>query len=186
MNEVEQADWDTLVGDGSPFMEWDWLACLEESGCVSAETGWMPQHVVVYDEGKLIAACPMYVKGNSMGEFVFDHAWADAAHRAGISYYPKLLIGVPFTPATGMRFLTDPNYDRTKLIQILGDTLKEVCAKNQLSSVHVNFCLEDEAGALEQVGYLRRMGVQYQWQNLDYKSFDVYLAQFRIKRRNHI
>lgn len=186
MNDVDPAGWDALVRDGSPFIEWDWLACLEESGCVSSEAGWMPQHLVVYDDGKLIAACPMYVKGHSMGEFVFDHSWADAAYRAGISYYPKLLISVPFTPATGTRFLTARNYHRTALIKLLGHTLKDICADHQLSSVHVNFCLEDEAQALEQIGYLRRIGIQYHWQNLGYNSFDAYLAQFRSKRRNQI
>jgi predicted N-acyltransferase len=121
-----------------------------------------------------------------MGEFVFDHSWADAAYRAGLSYYPKLLIGVPFTPAAGIRFLTAPNRDRPALIQTLGDTLKDLCAKSKLSSVHVNFCLEDEAKALAEVGYLQRFGMQYHWQNLGYNSFDDYLAQFRSKRRNQI
>ena len=186
LQEVGRDEWDALVADGSPFLEWDWLACLEESQCVLAKTGWQPQHLTVYDDERLIAACPMYLKGHSMGEFVFDHAWADAAQRAGIHYYPKILVAAPFTPATGVRFLTAPGSDRKGLIQILGKTLREVCERNSLSSVHINFCLPDEAEALSQIGYLKRVGIQYQWLNHNYQTFDDYLAHFRSKRRNQI
>ncbi len=186
LQEVGRDEWDALVADGSPFLEWDWLACLEESQCVLAKTGWQPQHLTVYDNDRLIAACPMYLKGHSMGEFVFDHAWADAAQRAGIHYYPKILVAAPFTPATGVRFLTASGSDRKGLIQILGKTLREVCERNSLSSVHVNFCLPDEAEALSQIGYLKRVGIQYQWLNHNYQTFDDYLAHFRSKRRNQI
>ena len=112
LQKVGRDEWDALVADGSPFLEWDWLACLEESQCILAKTGWQPQHLTVYDDERLIAACPMYLKGHSMGEFVFDHAWAEAAQRAGIHYYPKILVAAPFTPATGVRFLTAPGSDR--------------------------------------------------------------------------
>jgi predicted N-acyltransferase len=186
MNEVDRESWDTLVGDGSPFLEWDWLAAMEEARCVTPKTGWQPQHLTVYDKGRLVAACPLYVKGHSMGEFVFDHAWADAAQRAGIEYYPKLLVAAPFTPATGVRFLTAPAGDRPALIRLLGQTLQEVCAQNEISSVHVNFCLPDEAEILEQIGFLKRVGIQYQWLNHAYQVFDDYLAHFRSKRRNQI
>ncbi|MEW6298812.1 MAG: GNAT family N-acetyltransferase [Thermodesulfobacteriota bacterium] len=186
MHEIDRREWDALVGEGSPFLEWDWLACLEESRSVTAKTGWQPQHLTVYDGGRLIAACPLYLKGHSMGEFVFDHAWADAAHRVGIDYYPKLLVATPFTPATGVRLLTAPAYDRRALVRLLGKTLQEVCQQNELSSVHINFCLPDEADALSEVGYLRRVGLQYQWVNYGYRAFEDYLAHFRTKRRNQI
>ena len=186
MQDVGREEWDGLLGPGSPFLEWDWLACLEESNCVRAKTGWQPQHLAVYDGARLIAACPMYLKGHSMGEFVFDHSWADAAHRAGIDYYPKILVASPFSPATGVRFLTAEGSDRTGLIHILGKTLREVCERNNLSSVHINFCLPDEAEALSEVGYLKRLGIQYQWLNHDYQTFDDYLDHFRSKRRNQI
>src|SRR6185369_3892214 len=102
---IDPAAWDALVGDASPFLEWAWLASLEEAGCVNERTGWLPQHLALWDDGgRLIGACPLYVKGHSQGEFVFDHGWAQAAHRAGIRYYPKLLVATPFTPATGVRF----------------------------------------------------------------------------------
>ena len=89
MAEVDRTAWDTLVGDGSPFIEWDWLACMEEARCTGSRTGWQSQHLTVYDGKHLVAACPLYLKGNSMGEFVFDHSWADAAQRAGIEYYQR-------------------------------------------------------------------------------------------------
>jgi len=186
MNEVDRENWDALVGDGSPFLEWDWLAAMEEARCVTPKTGWQPQHLTVYDQSRLVAACPLYVKGHSMGEFVFDHAWADAAQRAGIEYYPKLLVAAPFTPATGVRFLTAPGAERPALIRLLGQTLQEVCTQNEISSVHVNFCLPDEAEVLEEIGFLRRVGIQYQWLNHEYRVFDDYLAHFRSKRRNQI
>jgi predicted N-acyltransferase len=186
MQDVERDQWDALVGAGSPFLEWDWLASMEESRCVVSRTGWQPQHLAVYEDNRLVAACPLYLKGHSMGEFVFDHSWADAAERAGISYYPKLLVAAPFTPATGVRLLTAADADRPALVRVLGQTLQEVCTQNKLSSVHVNFCLDDEAAILEDLGYLKRVGLQYQWLNHGYHVFDDYLAHFRTKRRNQI
>lgn len=186
MSEVDRGSWDTLVGDGSPFLEWDWLASLEEARCVAPKVGWQPQHLALYEGEQLVAACPLYLKSHSMGEFVFDHSWADAAHRAGIEYYPKLLVAPPFTPATGVRFLTAPGYDRPALIRVLGRTLQEVCTENDISSVHVNFCLADEAEILAEIGYLKRLGLQYQWLNHGYRVFADYLAHFRTKRRNQI
>lgn len=186
MQDVAREQWDALVGGGSPFLEWDWLASMEESRCVTPRTGWQPQHLTVFEDDRIVAACPLYLKGNSMGEFVFDHSWADAAERAGISYFPKLLVAAPFTPATGVRFLTAPGSDRPTLIRALGQTLQEVCQQNKISSVHVNFCLEDETEVLENLGYLKRVGLQYQWLNHGYRAFDDYLAHFRTKRRNQI
>jgi hypothetical protein len=113
LSTVDPTAWNSLVGDGVPFLEWGWLASLEDSGCASRERGWLPQHVVIRDGDRLVAACPLYVKGNSQGEFVFDHGWAETAERAGFRYYPKLLVVVPFTPATGARFLTAAGADRT-------------------------------------------------------------------------
>jgi uncharacterized protein len=183
---LDRAQWDALVGDGSPFLEWDWLASLEEAGCVRADRGWAPHHLVVESGGRLIAACPLYLKGHSEGEFVFDHEWAYAAQNAGLNYYPKLLVAVPFTPATGVRFLTAPGQPRAELVRTLGEVLKHVAAENELSSVHVNFCLPDEVEALRPLGFLERVGMQYHWQNHGYASFEDYLAAFRSKRRTKI
>ncbi|HXQ21128.1 MAG TPA: GNAT family N-acetyltransferase [Candidatus Acidoferrales bacterium] len=186
LSDIDPTAWDALVGDGSPFLEWGWLASLEDSGCVRADTGWLPQHLTLWDGARLIGACPLYVKGHSQGEFVFDHGWADAAQRAGIRYYPKLLVAVPFTPATGARFLTQPDADRPALMQTLGNALKEICSANGLSTAHVNFCVADEVEALGALGFDRRSGYQFQWINPGWRTFDDYLAAFRSKRRIQI
>jgi predicted N-acyltransferase len=177
-------EWNELVGDESPFLEWEWLASLEESGAVSDAAGWAARPLVIRENGRLLAACPLYVKSHSEGEFVFDWGWADAAQRAGIDYYPKLLVGVPFTPVTGARLLTAPDAPRAPLLAPLARALREVCVSNELSGVHVNFCRDDEREALEAEGFLPRLGYQYHWTNAGFASFDDYLASLRSKRRN--
>jgi hypothetical protein len=212
VRDVARDEWNRLVGDESPFLEWDWLASLEDAGVVGAERGWLPRPLLAREAGRLIAACPVYVKAHSEGEFVFDFAWAEAAARAGIRYYPKLLVGVPFTPVTGARFLVACGVERAALIARLGAALREACARGDLSGVHVNFCREDEVAALAGAaggaigagaagdvggaidagaagdvgGYLLRIGFQYHWRNAGYRSFADYLARFRSKRRNQI
>jgi predicted N-acyltransferase len=185
---VGREEWNALVGGDSPFVEWEWLASLEDAGCVATPHGWQPRPLVVRDAGRLVAACPVYVKGNSEGEFVFDWGWADAAQRAGIRYYPKLLVGVPFTPVSGARFLTGaaPEKTRAALIGRLGAALQEICDGNGLSGVHVNFCREDERDLLHGDDYLSRVGIQYHWNNPGYSSFDDYLSHLRSKRRNQV
>ena len=183
---VPRDAWNALVGDASPFLEWEWLASLEEAGCVGAERGWQPRPLVVREDGRLVAACPLYVKQHSEGEFVFDWGWADAAHRAGIDYYPKLLVGVPFTPVAGARFLTGPGIDRAEGVATLAAGLRTLCDENGLSGAHVNFCLADERDALERSGWLVRVGLQYHWKNAGYATFDDYLGHLRSKRRNQV
>lgn len=185
-HDVRQDEWDALVGDESPFLEWGWLASLEEARCVGGDTGWSPQHLALFQDEKLVAACPLYLKTNSEGEFVFDYSWANAAHRGGIEYYPKMLVAVPFTPATGIRFLVAPHLDRPGIIRALGKALRDLCHEHEISSVHVNFCHEDEVEALADVGFLERKGFQYKWRNHGYGTFDDYLGALRHKRRKEI
>jgi hypothetical protein len=181
--QVPAADWNALVGDGSPFLEWEWLASLEEAGAVRPETGWLPQHLTLWRGERLVGACPLYVKGHSLGEFVFDQGWAAAAERAGMAYYPKLLVGVPFTPVTGARFLAAAG-EAPLVTTLLAEALEHVCAEQRISSVHVNFCLPAEATALAARGWLRRAGWQYHWHNAGYATFEDYLEALRSKRRN--
>jgi len=186
IRDVPREDWNALLApDDSPFLDWDWLWAMEESKSAARNTGWSPCHLVVRigPERKIAAACPLYLKSHSQGEFVFDHGWADAAERAGISYFPKLLVGVPFTPHTGRRFIVAAEYDRTRMIQVLGRALLQLCADNKLSSVHVNFCATDEAAALADLGFAERLGYQYHWINAGFTTFDDYLAQLKSKRR---
>ncbi len=184
--ELPREEWNALVGDETPFLEWEWLASLEEAGCVGGNTGWAPRPLVAREGGRLVAACPLYVKGNSEGEFVFDWGWADAAQRAGIAYYPKLLVGAPFSPVTGARFLTAPGEDRREWIRRFALALQELCAANELSSIHVNFLLEEEREELAATGFLLRSGFQYHWRNRSFASFGDYLASLTSKRRNQV
>jgi hypothetical protein len=185
--DVDQAAWDALVGDASPFLEWGWLASLEAARCVAPSTGWLPRHLTLWHGTQLVGACPVYIKGHSDGEFVFDHSWAAAAERAGIRYYPKVLVAVPFTPATGQRFLTHPDIDRASAVRALARALVDMCVANDLSSAHVNFCLPDEASILGEEGFERRTAFQFQWTNPgDWRTFDDYLGAFRSKRRIQI
>src|SRR5438552_2201264 len=186
MRDVPRAAWDALVGDGSPFLEWEWLAVLEDSGAATAATGWLPRFLTLWEGERLVGACPLYVKGHSLGEFVFDQNWAAAAARAGIAYYPKLLVAVPFTPVTGARFLAAPGAERGEVIATLAAALEATCGESHLSSAHVNFCLPDEAAALEARGWLARTGWQYHWTNPGFASFEDYLASLRSKRRNQV
>jgi len=184
--QVAPAAWNALVGDESPFLEWEWLASLEDAGVVGVEQGWLPRPLVAREGERLLAACPVYVKAHSEGEFVFDFAWADAAARAGIRYYPKLLVGVPFTPVTGARFLVAPGEDRPAWIRRLGEALHQICDAHDFSGVHVNFCREEELSALAESSYLPRIGIQYHWHNAGYASFEDYLGALRSKRRNQV
>jgi hypothetical protein len=178
--------WNALVADESPFLEWEWLASLEEAGAVGAETGWLPRPLVAREGGRLVAACPLYVKGHSEGEFVFDFAWAEAAERVGIRYYPKLVVGVPFTPVAGARVLVAPGEDRAAWIARFGAALRALCEEHGLSGVHVNFCREDELAGLAAAGFMPRLGLQYHWENRGWSRFEDYLAELRSKRRNQV
>jgi len=189
IEKIPRVAWDAILApEDSPFLEWDWLAALERSGSATPKSGWAPYHIVIRERGshRIVAACPLYLKSHSMGEFVFDHGWAAAAARAGIDYYPKLMAGVPFTPHTGRRLITAPGADRAALMRILAGTLATLCDDNQLSSVHVNFCAGDEAVALAKAGFLERFGYQYHWSNPGLKTFDDYLAQLKHKRRSAV
>jgi predicted N-acyltransferase len=186
VSSVPPATWNALVGEESPFLEWEWLASLEQAGCASEREGWSARPLVAREGGRLLAAVPVYVKAHSEGEFVFDGGWAQAAARAGIAYYPKLLVGVPFTPVAGARFLVAAGEDRAGWVQRLGGALAELCRENGLSGAHVCFCREGEIEPLRAAGYELRLGVQYHWRNEGYASFEDYLARFRSKRRNQI
>jgi hypothetical protein len=182
---VPAAAWDALVGDGSPFLEWAWLSALEDAGCVTPGEGWRPRHLTLWEGGRLAGACPAYVKTHSLGEFVFDQSWAAVARRAGLAYYPKLLVAVPFTPVTGARFLAAPP-DRAAVVDALAAALETHSASDGRPSAHVNFCLPEEADRLAARGWLRRLGYQFQWRNPGFTSFDDYLASLRSKRRNQV
>jgi uncharacterized protein len=189
---ISAAEWDACACpeaiDGrplDPFTTHRFLSALETSGSVGARTGWEPHHLVARSEDEIIAVMPLYAKSHSQGEYIFDHAWADALDRAGGRYYPKLQATVPFTPATGRRFLTRPGWE-TAGRAALTQAMVQIAADNRLSSAHVTFCTEDEAAAGEAMGLLRRTTHQYHWENHGYGDFDAFLTQLASRKRKAI
>ena len=172
--------WDGLVPTGDPFVRHRFLSLMEKSGSAIARTGWQPLHALLEDGGRVLAACPLWAKSHSWGEYVFDHGWADALERAGGRYYPKLQVAVPFTPVPGPRLLSG---GETEAASVLAAALATLPDRLELSSLHVTFCTEAEAGVLERAGFLLRQGVQYHWHNRGYRDFDDFLASLRSAKR---
>jgi predicted N-acyltransferase len=176
-----------LTPETPPFLRFEWLDALERTGCVVPKRGWLPMHVGFYADGELVALAPAYVKGNSEGEFVFDHSWAHFSEGTlGVRYYPKLIVAVPFTPATGPRLLAHPHAPRARLFEAFSQALAAICDTAELSGAHVLFPTAEEAGLCAAAGLLERHGVQYQWHNPGYASFDEFLGRFSAKRRHQI
>ncbi|SNR38527.1 N-acetyltransferase [Paracoccus sediminis] len=173
--------WDGL-GDGNPFTTHRFLLALEESGSVGRGTGWQPLHVTLDDMGRTVAAAPLYAKSHSQGEYIFDHAWAEAYGRAGGRYYPKLQAAVPFTPATGARLLTRDPARRPSLLAGIARLAERVGA----SGVHVTFCTEDEAQAGSDAGFLPRVTQQFHWLNKGYGRFDDFLGALSSRKRKDL
>jgi uncharacterized protein len=187
ITELPKAAWDALVPpEGAPFVEWGWLEALEQTGCAVPEHGWTPRHLALWEGNRLVAAAPAFLKSDSDGEFVFDWTWASGAQRAEIRYYPKLVIAVPFTPATGPRLLTAPGEDRVFRVRQLMQGALEVAQAEGLGSVNVLFCTAEESELLASLGFAQRVGVQYQWHNRGYRSFEDFSGRFRSRRRNQI
>lgn len=189
--EIRAEDWDACAApEGSarpfdPFTTWRFLSALEQSGSVGPGTGWSPRYLTAHAAGEMIAAAPMYVKGHSQGEYVFDHSWAQAWERAGGQYYPKLQIAVPFTPATGRRFLVRPGHEARGMAALVEGAV-QVAARAEISSLHVTFCTEGEALAGEAMGLIHRVGSQYHWENAGYASFEDFLASLSSRKRKAI
>ena len=178
---VDQADWQRLAG-GYPFMSHGFLKLMQDSGCVGAPKGWLPQYVLVRLQGQLVAATCCYFKSHSRGEFVFDHGWADAFERHGLNYYPKLLVAAPFTPVQGPRLLAHDAAAREVLIQALLALMQAQGA----SSTHVLFVDEADRQALAQAGFMLREGVQFHWRNDGYADVGTFLAQLSHDKRKKI
>jgi hypothetical protein len=180
-------EWDACAGGGNPFVSHAFLLALEESGSVGARTGWAPQHLVATDAaGRLLGAVPLYLKGHSYGEYVFDHGWAHAYERAGGRYYPKLLAAVPFTPVPGPRLLVRPGTQAPQVEAALAEGLVALAQRLNLSSVHVNFLPEAQWRRLGEAGFLLRIGQQYHWENRGYSSFDDFLGALNARKRKAI
>ncbi len=168
----------------NPFISYDFLSILEESGCVSARTGWQPLHLrLETGDGTLIGAAACYIKTNSQGEYVFDHGWADAFERAGGRYYPKLQVSVPFTPATGPRLLVRQGIDGTAVRAALAQGLKALAGQLDASSVHVTFAEAPDIATLTEAGFLHRTDTQFHFVNEGYGGYDDFLATLASRKR---
>ena len=183
--ELPAMAWDALRADANPFVSHAFLHALESSGCISSNWGWQAHHLGVYDDNCLVAAAPLYLKGNSHGEFVFDWGWARAWERAGGQYYPKLLNAVPYSPVPGPRLLAG-NDRRTALLQhTLVEAMHQEAGRLGLSSVHANFLLLPELDAFDE-SWLARSDVQFHWHNRGYRHFPDFLAALSHKKRKNI
>jgi len=185
---IGQDAWDACaVPSGDPFVSYDFLDACEASGSAVPSEGWAARHLSLHDEdGVVIGVMPLYLKGHSQGEYVFDHSWADAYQRAGGRYYPKLLGAVPFTPATGPRFLNAPGTDAATVREALLQGALTLTERLGVSSLHVNFPLEDEWRAMAEAGLLPRRDIQFIWRNDGYQSFDDFLGALSSNRRKTI
>lgn len=188
--EISASDWDACANpEGGrpedPFTTYRFLKALEDSGSVGGRSGWQPRYLVARADGQVIACAPMYAKGHSQGEYIFDFNWAQAYENAGGAYYPKLQIAVPFTPATGRRFLTRPGYEAMGMSALIQGAV-QVASDNELSSLHITFCTEAEALAGAEMGLMSRVGQQFHWVNRDYANFDGFLADLSSRKRKNI
>lgn len=185
LSEIGQPAWDALVAlqpYANPFLSFAFLDALHESGCASAESGWQPQYLTLWQGDRLDAALPLYLKTHSYGEYVFDWAWADAYQRNGLKYYPKLLSAIPFTPVTASRLLARNEIARSALIDALGKMQEEY----DVSSSHILYPPDSQAALLGQAGFILRTGVQFHWLNPGYRDFEDFLSALEQKKRKNI
>jgi hypothetical protein len=183
MDDIAPREWNALSGTACPFLRHEFLAALEHTGCVGTGTGWEPCPVTLTDDLGLAAAAPAYIKTHSYGEFVFDFGWAQAYSRYGRRYYPKLLVAIPFTPATGPRLLVRAGLDPRHVAKHLLEALQDHAASRRLSSVHALFLDEPARAACESAGWLLRRDCQFHWSNRGYAGFEAYLETFTAEKR---
>ncbi|WP_199097967.1 GNAT family N-acetyltransferase [Dyella sp. ASV21] len=185
IDEIPAAAWDALRADDNPFVSHAFLAALERTGCIRPDWGWQAHHLGLYEDDRLIAAAPLYLKGNSHGEFVFDWSWASAWERAGGDYYPKLLNAAPYSPVPGSRLLAGTDAAAPSRQRMLVEAMARFAEEMKLSSVHANFLLPGELAAFDD-HWLARSDVQFHWHNHGYAQFADFLAALNHKKRKNI
>jgi uncharacterized protein len=183
ISQVNSVAWNKLAGDSYPFMRHEFLLALEDSGCVSGQTGWQPMHVLVVEKNELLAGMPLYLKTHSRGEYVFDNQWAYAYEQYGQSYYPKWLAAIPFTPCQGTRIAIKEHVDQPQLIKLLVDFIKTQSEHDNISSWHCLFPVGEQLESLRALGLAIREGVQFQWFNKGYRTFDDFLDTLNSSKR---
>jgi predicted N-acyltransferase len=187
LSEVGAEEWNALVHADNPFVRHEFLIAMERHDAVGKTFGWYPQYLLARDGGKLVGAAPMYLKDNSYGELVFDWAWADAYERSGLPYYPKLVVAIPYTPATGQRLLVHPGADYQIIAQAMIDAATEHARNLRVSSLHWLFTNDQDTALFKtQPEYILRLGCQFHWHNQGYQSFEDYLSHFSSSKRKKI
>lgn len=178
--------WEQFAGRDNPFLRYEFFQSLEESGCTTADTGWQPSHLIVREGEDVVGVAPAYLKYHSMGEYVFDWAWADAYQRYGVPYYPKLLIAVPFTPSRGPRLMMADHVRNALAPPALSSGLDTLCEEIGAHSWHLLFPDEADQALLHEPEELHRIGCQFHWHNRDYRHFDDFLATLTSRKRKSI
>ena len=187
ISKIDREEWNRLTVDtATPLLDWEWLYCLEASGSVSRETGWLPVHMTVRRDDTLVAAAPLYVRNHSIGEFVFDYMWADVAGRIEYDYYPKLIGMSPATPSTAYRPLVAPEEDRDTIYRLLLDQILRFSEGNTLNTVAFNYVEDDWREHLGANGFSLWKHQSYEWRNPGFADFDDYLAEFTKNQRRNI
>ena len=184
---VPAAVWNNLMTSEYPFLRHEFLYALEKSGSASARSGWKPKHLLLKDDTEeILAIMPLYLKNNSMGEYVFDWSWADAYYQHGLEYYPKFVTAIPFTPSIGPRICIDANSNKLDILREIINSVLQEAKRLQASSWHILFPEKDLSDAFSALGLAQRQGCQYQWFNKDYVNFDSFLLQFSSRKRKNL
>ena len=187
IEEISKKEWDSLLNDiNYPFLKHDFLQLLESTSCVGAKTGWIPLHVTISKGNSLLAGMPLYLKSHSQGEFVFDHSWANAFYQHGLDYYPKLVSSIPHTPASGPRLLIKDGENKKELFEMIKEGVKNIAAKNNISSWHILFPREEEVDFYDDSNLSIRKNAQFIWFNENFKNFEDYINSFRARHRKNV
>ena len=188
ISNISKKIWDECTTDQNPFLSYIFLKNLEDSRSIGDGTSWIPNYVTIINKDIIVAVCPMYIKLDSQGEYIFDHAWANAYHNAGGEYYPKIQLSVPFTPVAGNRILINKNIFKTEYKNIIEAFSKYLIklTNNNYSSAHITFCSYDECKTLENQNFLTRIGEQFHWKNANYHNFNDFLNSLNSRKRKAI
>ncbi|NND00066.1 MAG: GNAT family N-acetyltransferase, partial [Gammaproteobacteria bacterium] len=189
LTEIDAVQWNAMLAGNNPFMRHEFLSGLERCGCVCESTGWQPAHIAIYPDSNrttLLGAMPCYIKNHSYGEYIFDWAWADAHHRHGLNYYPKLSNAVPFTPASGERWLISGKADRPAVFEALINRALTLVRELELSSFHSLFLGKDQFDALADKDFSQRHSTQFHWRNRGFQCFEDFLGRMSSKKRKNI
>ena len=186
ISEINKENYNSIQDENNPFFEFDFLNTLELSNCIGPGTGWEPKYLVLYDKENIIGSLAFFIKTDSYGEFIFDWEWARAYEQAGLYYYPKAVLAIPFTPTNGTRIFIHPEYDYDECAELMVSELVNFCSSNNLSSIHCLFVNEKEQRTFNNAGFLQRITHQYHWHNRNYDHFDDFLSDLKSSKRKQI